>query len=292
MHKIILLLLLSTSYIFSNINAIVSILPVQTFLKAIGGEKVNITVMVQPGNSPHTYEPKPSQMKAISKADLYYAIGVEFEEVWLLKFKALNEKMLVVDIAKGIEKIPMKKAHAQDDSHSDHRTHKHEGHAHEGDDPHIWTAPENVKIIAHNIFKALAEFDAKNEAYYRRNLASFFKEIDNTDKTIKTILSKLNGSRTFMVFHPSWGYFAKAYHLKQLAVEVEGKSPKPKELIHIMEEAKDEKVAAIFVQPEFSDQSAKIIANELHIPVRKVSPLSPDWSKNLIGIANAIAQKK
>jgi len=283
MHKIILLVLLSTSYIFSNINAVVSILPIQTFLKAIGGEKVNITVMVQSGNSPHTYEPKPSQMIAISKANLYLAIDVEFEEVWLPKFRTLNSKMNIVDIAEGVEKLDMQ------DAQCEHDTHKHEGDDHEGDDPHIWTAPENVKVIAHNIFKALVEVDAKNEVYYRHNLKNFLKKIEITDKTIKSLLSKLGDSRTFMVFHPSWGYFAHDYYLKQIAVEVEGKSPKPRELVQLMKEAKKEKVRAIFTQPEFADSAAKVIAKELHIPVVKVSPLASNWSENLINIAKNIA---
>ncbi len=94
-----------------------------------------------------------------------------------------------------------------------------------------------------------------------------------------------------MVFHPSWGYFAKAYELKQLPVEIEGKSPKPKELIHLIKEAREEQISAIFTQPEFSDSIAKVIANELHIEVIKVSPLAPNWSENLINIAHAIAGK-
>ena len=94
-----------------------------------------------------------------------------------------------------------------------------------------------------------------------------------------------------MVFHPSWGYFAKAYNLEQIAVEVEGKEPKPKALIRLLKEAKKEKVKAIFTQPEFSDTVARIIAKELQIPVVKVSPLSANWSENLISIAIAIAGK-
>jgi len=67
MKKIILLLVLSSTYIFSNINTVVSILPEKTFVKAVGGDKVNVALMVMPGHSPHTYEPKPSQMKEIAK---------------------------------------------------------------------------------------------------------------------------------------------------------------------------------------------------------------------------------
>lgn len=301
MKKITLIFLLLTSYIFSNINAVVSILPEQTFVKAIGGDKVNISLMVEPGNSPHTYEPKPSQMVEITKADLYFAIDVEFEGVWLPKFQNLNPNMQVIDLADNIKKMQMPKheceEEAKEEDHSGHN-HEHENehedehvHKHEGEDPHIWTAPANVKIIAQNIYNALIQKDPAHTAYYKRNLEAFISSIDETDKKIAAILSSVADGEKFMVFHPSWGYFAKAYHLTQVAVEVEGKEPKPKELIHLLQEAKEEKVKAIFTQPEFSDTTAKIIAKELQIPVVKVSPLAPNWSENLINIANAIAGK-
>ncbi len=286
MKKISILFMLLTSYIFSNINAVVSILPQQTFLKAIGGDKVHITLMVQPGNSPHTYEPKPSQMKSIAEADLYLSINVEFEDLWLSKFIDLNPKMRVINIAESTHKIPM---YSNTDADKSHTTH---AHHHKRDDPHIWTAPRNVKIIAENIYNALVTLDAKNKKYYKDNLEVFLEMVANTDEQISKILSTLHGSRTFMVFHPSWGHFAKAYNLEQIAVEIEGKSPKPKALIQIINEAKKEKVKAIFAQPEFSDKAAQIIAKELQIPVFKVSPLAPNWSENLLGIAKAIAGQK
>lgn len=294
MKKITLLLFLSTSYIFSNINTVVSILPEQTFVKAIGGDKVNVSLMVQPGNSPHTYEPKPSQMIDITKADLYFAIGVEFEDVWLPKFKNLNSKMQVIDLTDKITKIKMQRSNANNDTKlkctsEDHGDHAHHGHDHGGDDPHIWTSPDNVKIIAQNIYSTLVKNDTKNKAFYKNNLEIFLASIEQTDKEVSHILSTLQKSRKFMVFHPSWGYFAKTYNLEQVAVEVEGKEPKPRELIHLLKEAKKEKVQAIFTQPEFSDTVAKIIAKELQIPVVKVSPLASDWSQTLIKIANTIA---
>ena len=288
MKKITLIFLLSTTYIFSNINAVVSILPEQTFVKAIGGDKVNVSLMVQPGNSPHTYEPKPSQMIDIAKADLYFAIDVEFEHVWLPKFQNLNPKMQIIDLADNITKIQMQEKH-EDDNHEEEKDEHHSEHEHEGEDPHIWTAPANVKIIAQNIYNALKKEDPENTNYYKRNLDIFLASIDETDRQIIHFLSSLEDTRRFMVFHPSWGYFAQAYHLEQIAVEVEGKEPKPKELIHLLKEAKEEKVKAIFTQPEFSDTVAKIISKELQIPVVKVSPLAPNWSENLINIAKAIA---
>ena len=296
MKKITLIFLLTTTYIFSNINAVVSILPEQTFVKAIGGDKVNVSLMVLPGNSPHTYEPKPSQMKDVAKAELYFAIGVEFENVWLSKFKNLNSTMKVIDLTHNIQLLKMQE-HKEHDGHG-HQEHKPstssgtEVEEEHGNDPHIWTSPDNVKIIAKNIFNALTKADPDNESYYKQNYEKFISLIAETDRKIRSILSTKPKGTKFMVFHPSWGYFAQAYGLKQLPVELEGKSPKPKELINLIKEAREEQISAIFTQPEFSDSIAKVMANELHIKVIKVSPLAPNWSDNLMKISKAIAGKE
>lgn len=287
MKKIATLLLILSPYIFANINAVVSILPQKVFLEAIGGDKVNVSLMVEPGSSPHTYEPKPSQMVSVAKADLYFAMGVEFEDVWLPKFLAFNKKIEVIDLSYGIVKLSMGNhvctAH-------DHTGHDHAAHGKK--DPHIWTSPANIKHIAQITYQALAHFDKSNIKYYESNLQAFLKQVDETHTQLDILFSSHKGSRAFMVFHPSWGYFANAYGLEQIAVEVEGKSPKPRELITLIKEARAKKVTAIFTQPEFSDASAKIIASELGIPVVKSSPMDPNWSENLINMAKTITGTK
>ncbi|SFZ98551.1 Zinc ABC transporter, periplasmic-binding protein ZnuA [hydrothermal vent metagenome] len=275
---------MTSTFILANMNVVVSILPEQTFVKKIGGDKVNVSLMVLPGNSPHTYEPKPSQMKNIAKASLYFAIGVEFENIWLEKFKNLNRNMIVIDLTKDIEKINMASHHHEHDSHKEEAHHEHSSK-----DPHIWTSPKNVKVIAKNIYLSLAENDPENGLYYKANYENFIEEINILDSKIKNILSKKKSNSKFMVFHPSWGYFARDYNLKQLAIELEGKTPKPKELIMLIKEAKEENISAIFTQPEFSDEVSKVMANELKIEVIKVSPLAKNWEENLLNISNAIA---
>jgi len=311
MKKILLTLALTaTSFLYANVNAVVSIVPQKTFLEKIGGDKVNISLMVKPGNSPHTYEPKPSQMRNISKADIYFSIGVEFEDNWLAKFQNQNKSMIVKDMGKNVVKIEMKEHSHHDDhdgeeKHEDHKDHDHEKHDDhdehakqehnehddEGKDPHIWTTPSNVKIIAKNIYNELAKIDSKNKSYYKKNLTAFLKEIEQTDLKIKNLLKNTPKNSKFMVFHPSWGYFARDYNLEQFAIESGGKNPKPKQIAHLIEEAKEEKVHAIFTAPEFSTNTAKQIAKEVGVPVIKVSPLNPKWSQNLIGLAKAISNK-
>lgn len=276
------ILILFCNFLFANTNAIVSIIPQKVILEEIGGNLVDISVMVQAGDSPHSYEPKPSQMVAISKADVYFSIGVEFENVWLPKFKHQNQSLLFVDISKDIQKIDIQKH-----THS----HKESSHDEHSKDPHIWTTPTNIKLIAKNILNALISIDKKNEQTYQQNYSHFIAKVDAIDKEIKNILKNTPQHAKFMVFHPSWGYFAKEYNLEQFPIEIEGKEPKPKELAYIIKEAKEENIKAIFVQPEFSDKSAKIMAKELHLKVIKVSPLQKQWDKQLLTMAQAIADK-
>ena len=169
----------------------------------------------------------------------------------------------------------------------------HDHHNHGGSkDPHVWTSPSKVKIIAKNIYTTLSKQDPKNREYFKKNYLKFLQEISNTDMKISKILSDLDAGSKFMVFHPSWGYFSNDYSLTQMVIEVEGKNPKPKALQKIIDKARAENIKVIFAQKEFSDKSAKVIADELNIKVIKETPLAADWSANLIQMATAIADAK
>jgi len=283
-----LFLIFFTSLAIAKTNVIVSITPQKTFVQKIAKDLVDITVMVAPGSSPHAYEPKPSQMMALSKADIYFSIGVEFEKVWLERFKSQNKNLSIIDTSANVQKMAI----SADHHHEEHHEHEdHEEHIHTGLDPHTWVAPKNVAIMAQSIYESLVKIAPQNTKEFKKNLAIFLQEIASTDQQIKNTLKDLPKDSKFMVFHPSWGYFAKAYDLEQVALEVEGKSPQPKKIIEIIKEAKEERVKVIFTQPEFSDKSAKIIAQESNVKVQKISPLNPKWSENLIYMAEKIAGK-
>ncbi len=283
MKKIIVLFSFVCSLVSADVAVAVSIIPQKSFVEAIGGDRVKVSVMVQPGDSPHTYEPKPSQMVAITKADAYFTIGVEFEKSWMERIKAQNSSMKLFDLSNGIIKIPIVEHHHEGESE-----HHHEDE--ENLDPHIWVSPANVRIIAKNIYEALVKLDAQNSNYYKQRYEHFLQSIDAADKEIREILAKTPKGAKFMVFHPSWGYFARDYNLEQLAIEAEGKNPKPQQIAHLIDEAKEEQVHAVFTSPEFSDIAAKQIAKEVGIPVLKISPLASNWSENLITLAQAIAR--
>lgn len=269
------------------LKVFVSIVPQKYFVEKIGGDLVEVAVMVQPGASPATYEPKPKQMVTLAKADIYFAIGVPFEAVWLEKIIATNPEIRIVHTEAGIEKMVMKSYH----QHGGESRHNH-GETELGQkhnmvkDPHVWLSPPLVMQQARNILDGLVAFATPHRATLEANYRKFIMELVDLDLELKNILDTEGSQVEFIVFHPSWGYFARAYSLRQIAIEIEGKEPKPAELQHLTQYAKERGIKVIFVQPQFSWQVARSIAQSIGGQIAFVDPLALDWAKNLREVAS------
>lgn len=258
----------------SILDVTVSIPPQRHFVERVGGDRVHVNVMVEPGADPHTYEPKPEQMRALSRSVAYFSIGVEFEAAWLDKFAAANPRLRIVDTIANIERMPMEEGE--------------EGRSGGELDPHVWLSPELVKVQSQIIFEALAQLDPEHTGEYRANLDAFIADIDALEADIQETLAGLD-SRKFMVFHPAWGYFARDFGLEQIPVEVGGQEPSARELAHLIAEAQEDGIRVIFAQPEFSTQDAEAIAREIGGEVLLISPLAPDWLENMRRVAQTFA---
>lgn len=259
------------------INAAVSIPPQSYFVERLGGDHVKTLVMVRPGESPATYDPTPKQMARLGRTRVYFRIGVPFEKVFLPKLKRNYPDLAVVDTRRGIKLRAM--AGGGEDRHK---------HGRAGLDPHIWMSPRLVGIQAATICGELKRLDPNHANEFDANLKAFQAGLDAMDARITKVLAPLKG-KTLFVFHPAYGYFAEAYGLKQKAIEIEGKEPGPKSLIRIINQAKQEGVRVIFVQPQFSRQSAKTIAKAIGGAVIPLDPLAKDYLKNLNEMAGKIA---
>ena len=255
----------------------VSILPQKYFAEKIGGDLVDVSVMVEPGANPHTYEPKPKQMVALAQTNIYFAIGVPFETTWLEKIAATNPRMLVVHTDAGIKKIPMKAHHQESELEQDH---------HGSKDPHVWLSPPLVSVLAGNMLKAFIKVDPAHRSIYEENHNSFMKEIAVLDGEIRATFKGKGKHVEFMVFHPAWGYFAQAYGLEQIPIELEGKQPKAAELQSLIQYAKERGIKVIFAQPQFSRQAAQAIADSLGGQIVFADPLAADWERNLRQVAS------
>lgn len=278
---IIFFLLFTTSIAYAKVNVIVSIAPQKSFVEEIGGDKVDVTLLAPIGANPNLYEPKVSQMIKVDKADIYFTIGGQFEKAWLPRIKNQNKDMEILNCSKTIERIPMKFNKKGKKLTNSKNIKK---------DIHVWVTPTNIEKIGKTIYETLVRYDVKNKEYYKKNHETFVKKAQETHLKINELLANTKDGTKFMVFHPAWGYFAKDYKLEQMAIEVEGKEPKPRELQEVLKKAKEINIKTILTQPEFSQQGAKIVAKELGINILGISPLNPNWSQNLINLASAISK--
>lgn len=304
MKKTVLFLLFGIGFLMAKPIVTTSILPTKYFVEQIAGDSVDINVMVEKGADPHTYEPKPNQMKNLENSTLYFAVGIDFEHAWLDRFKKSYPNLVIVNTADGIEKIRMTAHEHEDhdheahndskhknnnheadhghdvhhDKHKDHEAHEH--HSHDGLDPHIWLDPILVKTQAKTIADSLIKAFPANKDLYSKNLEKFISNLDELDKFINKKLANAK-NHSFIVYHPSWGYFAKRYNLKQIPIEIEGKEPKISDLSELIKEAKEEKIKVIFVAPQFSKKSANLIAKQTNANVVEIDQLPENWDDSM-----------
>ncbi len=263
----------------------VSILPQQWFVDQIGGDRVRTQAMVGGGDDPHTYEPTPQQMTYLSDSDLYFTIGVEFEEVWLPRFESANSDMVVVNSAEGVDFIPAIGAH-------DHAESTEEDHALTGSeaDPHIWFSPLRMKQMSQTMAEAMKAADPQNVVFYQANLEALLIKIDSIDSDVRNLLE---GSKRdyFMVVHPAWGYVAEDYGLHMLAVEIGGSEPAPETLSQIIALAKEYEINTLVIERGSNVRLATSITEQAGIQsIVEWDPMAYDWPASMLMIAETLYQ--
>ena len=253
----------------------VTLEPLRYFTEAIAGGHYEVVSMVPKGSSPENYDPTPQQLVALSRSQAYFRIGyIGFEQAWMKKMQANAPEMKVFDTSRGVDFI-------RGEGHW-HGDHFHEG----GVEPHIWNSTRNAIIIAENIYEALCELDAIHQEEYKNRLDSLKETIAQTDAKVSAFLE--NADSTFLIYHPALSYFARDYGLKQISIEENGKEPSPAQLKSLIETCRKEKAHVIFVQQEFDQRNAQLIADELGVNVVPINPLSYDWDEEMVRVAQAL----
>lgn len=267
----------------------VTIEPQRYFAEKIAGDKFKINCVVPAGQSPETYDPTPQQMIQLGKSIAYLRIGpIGFEQAWMDKIRENNPKLQLFDTSEG-----MKLLTDVEESNHDHDTHAgeacpHHGHQHGGVDPHIWSSMDGAKIVAWNTLNAFIALDPDNTDYYWSNYNELVDEIDKTDTEIKQLLDPLT-DRTFIIYHPALTYFANEFNLTQLCIEMDGKEPSPAQLKLLVETARANNARVVFIQQEFDQKNAELIAKETGCKLTVINPLAYHWAKEMIHIAKALA---
>ncbi len=266
-----------------KLTVAVSIPPQAWLVEQIGGEFVNIITMIQPGESPVTYQPTDIQISRVMRASAYIRIGVPFENGPWYRSLTRGGDFQVIDAREGITLRSMQHHHHENCSSSEDPFHTHHDR-----DPHIWLSPKLLKVQAETVTQVLCDLAPLHTESFRNNQAQLTKRIDETDAAITAILTPLT-KRTFFVFHPAWGYFADAYDLEQIAIEIQGKQPTDHELTQLQQRAEELGIQVIFVQPQISSKAADAVAMAIGGRVENLDPLVPDVLENLISVAKKIA---
>jgi len=261
-----------------RIPVVVTIMPQRYFVERLAGDRVEITVMVPPGRDYHAYEPTAQQMRSLTRSRLYFTLGGEFEQVWLPRFQRSAPALRVVATDEGIEKIPVTGQGCGPGC-----TGHHHGHAQDAndEDPHIWLSPRLVKHQAGIIRDALAGIDPDHAAQYRARYDVFAAELDALDAELRALFEPLPAERPFMVFHPTYGYFARDYGLEQIPIEVQGREPTLRELQEVLARARAEGIRTVFTQPQYSRQTAQRVAQAIGGEVAMTDPMAANWAENL-----------
>lgn len=264
----------------SNSNVIfVSIQPLKYFVERIADSTVQVKVLVPPGSSPEMFEPTPRQMTELSETKAFFAIGLlDFEKGMEAKLRGIAN-FRYIDLSQGLNLI-------EGECHHQHEQNIEEHH-HRAVDPHTWMSAANAKLMAQNIAKTLGSLFPEMESEFSANLIHLMAEIDSVDRAVRSILDS-SGRKTFVIYHPALGYFARDYGLTQLSIEFEGKNPSAKGVMEVVERCRAEGISVVLSQSQFDTHNAQMVARELNGRVVKVDQLQENWPESMIQIAKAI----
>jgi zinc transport system substrate-binding protein len=272
----------------SNFIIACTIPPQEEFIRAItGNEEVSVLVMVPQGASPHTFEPTPSQIAALEKADLYLSLGsgIEFENRWLSKIQNQYPKLLIVNTSKNVHFLP-----ASHDSHDaqDMTDFIHENGNTERNDPHVWVSLRNAALIINESCDAISGIRPEMKNSFEINRDVYLRKLSDLDNTILQSL-KDRSSQIILVYHPAFGYLCRDYNLTQLSVEENGQEPSAQKLAEIVTRAKEEGIEYVFTEPESSTREAETLAREINGTIILISPLASDYLENMHRVAQKIS---
>jgi zinc transport system substrate-binding protein len=252
-------------------DIIVSIEPLKYIVEEITEGDFRVDVLVPQGASPETFDPTPRQIMALDKAKMVFAVGlIDFEQA-LLKRVGKNN---ITNLSDGIELIAGTCSHA------------HEGHHHHGVDPHIWTSPRELKIMAHNTHKRIMQH-YPDSVKYTKAYEALVQELDSLDRECERMISA-SSTKAFAIYHPALTYYARAYSLEQIAIEDEGKEPSAKHIARIIEQSHDKGVRCLLYQVEFPRSTADVVAKDMGIEPKEINPLASNPLQFIKDVTNAI----
>ncbi len=252
----------------------VSVPPHAYVAEQLLGDQSTVHSVISGGQDPHTFTPSPKQIVALSRADIFFTAGLVFERQLLPKIRGINQGLLIVDLGE------------ETDSIAEHHNEEGLDSAHELD-PHQWLSPDHLIEQARRMTSGLSKYDPGRKTSYQEKLQAFTKRVLNRKEEISKELHPFVG-RSFFVFHPAFGYFGRAFGLRQQAVETGGKLPSPRQLAGFVKKARAENVRVILCQPQFDQKSAQIVARAIDGKIVLADPMVKNVIENYQQIATTL----
>lgn len=270
----------------------VTIVPQATFVEAIAGDLVEVITIIPPGSSPASYEPTPKQMVDISDAIAYFTIGVPAEEGNILP--QTSEDLNIVDLVDAVNDVYpdlMFEEDEHEDDHEEDHEEDHEGedgHDHSGRDPHIWLSLKRVKVMVAEIKDELIRLDPDNEATYIENYNAYIAEITDVQEQAAALLASKT-VRSFIVYHPSWGYLADDFDLEMIALEEDGSEASASRIQEVIDFALENNIDTVFFQSQIHSSQVESLVDELNADQIEMNPLASNYLENYLQVITSIA---
>ncbi|MCX8064919.1 MAG: zinc ABC transporter substrate-binding protein [Candidatus Hydrogenedentes bacterium] len=262
-----------------GIYIVVGIPPISGITNSLKSEMDSIDLILPIGTDPHTFDLSPSILEKLSRADIFLHTRFPFELKTAKALEQIRTKVECLDVTHGVK---WRRITYQDNHHTHNDTED------TGLDLHCWLSPENIKIIAKNIFEELVRKNKANAPEYEKNYLRFLKRVDEVDQKVKRQLEPYKGKK-FYVYHPAFGYFADTYYLQEVYIEVEGMSPSIREIKKTIDKAKLEGVKTIYIQPQFDRKPADAIAEAIGGKVEVLNDLGEDVLQTLMDTADKLS---
>ena len=257
-------------------RVLVSVAPYVTIVQELAGNEVEVELMVPPGISGHSFEPSPKQIMEASRAALWFCIGESFEPKAVKAITAQNPDFIVVDLRQGLNLT----------------AHEHTGscnHHYGSYDPHIWMSPQMMQVQVHTMATALCTTFPELEAVVQKNRAIMLEKLQELDVFIKKTLATRK-KNVILVAHPAYGYLCEEVGITQQSIEIEGKDPTPQQLMRIIDRARKENIHVIFVQNEYPNKGARLIAEEIDAEIVILNPYDKNYFNSMRTIAQEFAK--
>lgn len=305
-----------------SISVLVTVEPIAWLVEQVGSDRVKVDVLVPAGQEPETFSPSPRQAASFASKEIFFRVGLASEESFLPSLRTMAPRMKTIDLREGLPVLKDVCSHKSsenenttvlhdhnasgtastsgehDHSHAHEHNHNHEHnrshvHKHEcgtdGIDPHFWMSPEMTGHLVKRIARELSQKNRSSESFFLENANRLCGELEALQKRIRTSLERLK-TRTIFVYHPAYGYFCREFGLEQCAIEVGGRSPKPRDMAAFVTRFKASGANSIIIQPEFGEETAKSLVQTMRTQVVFHSPLEKNYFKNLEQLVGLITQ--